>query len=114
MNDMEDTARAMLTANSLLGTALAALQRFVTVVATYFPARPAMAAWLAALHAWIHGHEDALRGEDLSAWMTASFSPHGLQAAGKYFPILLLFHPPKKEVCSKLPIWQVLNFHFIF
>ena len=103
-----------LTANSLLGTALAALQRFVTVVATYFPARPAMAAWLAALHAWIHGHEDALRGEDLSAWMTASFSPHGLQAAGKYFPILLLFHPPKKEVCSKLPIWQVLNFHVIF
>jgi hypothetical protein len=61
------------------GAALMALQRFVTVVATYFPARPAVEAWLADLHAWIHRHEDAIRGEDLSAWLATSYSPRGIQ-----------------------------------
>jgi hypothetical protein len=63
----------------LLGEALAALQKFVSVVWAYFPARPGVAHLLGDLNAWMDGHEDALRGEDLSAWLEAALGRYAIQ-----------------------------------
>jgi len=49
---------------------LSALQEFVTVLEKYFPARIEMSLLLRKLKAWVHQHQDTIRGEDLSKWFS--------------------------------------------
>ncbi len=50
----------------------------MSVVWAYFPARPGVAHLLGDLNAWMDGHEDALRGEDLSAWLEAALGRYAI------------------------------------
>ncbi|XP_023341746.1 sulfhydryl oxidase 1 [Eurytemora carolleeae] len=65
--------------SAVAGEALVALQKYITVLDKYFPARPQIGIFLKKLHAWIHQHEDAVRGEDLADWITLYSSHHKIQ-----------------------------------
>jgi len=64
--------------SSITSHTLHALQKFVTVLEKYFPGRVEMTIFLRDLHGWVHKHQDAVRGEDLSAWMSSYQAEHGL------------------------------------
>jgi len=66
--------------NSIAGQSLEALQTYVTVLEKYFPARLEMAVFLRDLHAWVHLHQDAVRGEDLSKWISSYETRQGISA----------------------------------
>jgi len=74
MSDLEKTilyavSHEVAQHNVIAGETLEALQLFVTVLDKYFPSRPEMSGFLLDLHRWVHSHEDALKGEDLSHWV---------------------------------------------
>lgn len=74
MSDLEKTilyavSHEVAQHNVIAGATLEALQLFVTVLDKYFPSRPEMSGFLLDLHRWVHSHEDALKGEDLSHWV---------------------------------------------
>jgi thiol oxidase len=70
--------------SSIAGHTLGALQEYVTVLEKYFPARIEMAVFLRDLHSWVHMHQDAIRGEDLSAWIESYQGRHGVQASNDW------------------------------
>jgi len=75
MSDLEKTilyavSHEVAQHNAIAGETLQALQQFVTVLDKYFPSRPEMSGFLLDLHRWVHSHEDALKGEDLSHWVS--------------------------------------------
>jgi len=57
--------------SSIAGEGLLALQHYVTVLKKYYPGRLEMITFLRDLHAWVHQHQDAVRGTDLSSWVSS-------------------------------------------
>ena len=66
--------------SSITGHMLESLQKYVTVLEKFFPARIEMSVFLRDLHSWVHMHQDTIRGEDLSSWIESYQGRHGIKA----------------------------------
>jgi len=69
---------------SITGHTLEALQKYVTVLEKFFPARIEMSVFLRDLHSWVHMHQDTIRGEDLSSWIESYQGRHGIKASKEW------------------------------
>lgn len=69
---------------AIAGESLVSLQKYITVLVNYFPARPEIERFLKDLHAWIHQHEDVVKGEALSNWMSSQFKSQGIKINPKW------------------------------
>eukprot|EP00090_Calanus_glacialis_P005065 TRINITY_DN13889_c0_g1_i1.p1 TRINITY_DN13889_c0_g1~~TRINITY_DN13889_c0_g1_i1.p1 ORF type:complete len:571 (-),score=160.50 TRINITY_DN13889_c0_g1_i1:165-1877(-) len=69
---------------SITGHTLEALQKYVTVLEKFLPARIEMSVFLRDLHSWVHMHQDTIRGEDLSSWIESYQGRHGIKASKEW------------------------------
>jgi len=67
--------------SSITGHTLESLQKYVSVLEKFFPARIEMSVFLRDLQSWVHMHQDTIRGEDLSNWIESYQGRHGIRAS---------------------------------